>query len=116
MLFRSKDYDTHGSFNGTTFTPQISGKFSCQAKITTSTLTGLSANYLRILVAGSTVSEKALAFSYSTASLYTFDLNDTITVLAGQAVTFQFQNGFGSTVNMAATASENSVACQRVGN
>lgn len=116
LTFGTKDYDSHGSFNGTTFTPQIGGKFDCEVKIAINTISGLSTNYLRILVAGSTVSEKALAFSYSTASPFTFDLPDTINVLAGQAVTFQFQNGFGSTVNMDSTAARNSVACKRVGN
>lgn len=116
LTFATKDYDSHGSWVTNTFTPQIGGKFNCSVKISVNTITGLSTNYLRILVAGSTVSEKALAFSYSTASPYTFDLTDDISVTAGQAVTFQFQNGFGSTINMDTGVGRNSVACKRVGN
>lgn len=117
LSFATKDYDSHGTFSSnTTFTAPISGKYSVKAKVASNTISGLSANYLRILVNGSSVSESQYAMTYATASNFTFAVSDTIKLNAGDAVTIQFQNGFGSTVTAVTTTGAVSLAIERVGN
>ena len=117
LSFATKDYDSHGAFSSnTTFTAPIAGKYSIKAKVASNTISGLSANYLRILVNGSSVSEAQFAMTYATTSTFTYPISDTIKLNAGDTVTIQFQNGFGSTVTAVTTAGANSLAIERVGN
>ena len=117
LSFATKDYDSHGAFSSnTTFTAPIAGKYSIKAKVASNTISGLSANYLRILVNGSSVSEAQFAMTYATASNFTFPISDTVKLNAGDTVTIQFQNGFGSTVTAVTTTGTVSLAIERVGN
>jgi hypothetical protein len=117
LTFPTRLWDSHNSFSSnTTYTPSISGKFSVNLKFTANTISGLSTCKIRILVNGSTVSEKSYAQTYSTASPYTWDLNDEINVLSNDAITFQFENGFGTSITSSTTVGHNSVSITRVGN
>jgi len=117
LTFPTRLWDSNGSFSAnTTFTASSVGKYAVNLKFSANTIAGLSTCLLRILVNGVTVSEKGYAQSYSTASPYTWDLNDDISLLAGDTVTFQFQNGFGSAITSTTTVGHNSVAIKRVGN
>lgn len=117
LSFATKDYDSHGAFSSnTTFTAPIQGKYVVKAKVASNTISGLSANYLRILVNGSSVSEEQYAMTYATASNFSFRISDTLKLNAGDTVTIQFQNGFGSSVTAVTTVGAVSVAIERVGN
>jgi hypothetical protein len=117
LTFPTKIKDTHGLFtSNTTATAQIPGMYSVYAKFTANTIGGLSTCLIRILVNGVTVSEKGYALNYSTASPFTWDIGDDIPLNAGDAVTIQFQNGFGSSITTDTGVGRNSFAMKRVGN
>lgn len=117
LSFPTKGYDTHNAFSGnTTYNVPVSGKYSVRLKFVTNTINGSSTNLASIAVNGSIVSQESYGQSYITGAGLTFRCYDDLDLKAGDQITFQFSNGFGSSVNMSGSVGQNVISIKRTGN
>lgn len=115
LSFATKNHDTHGLWNGTTFTAQIAGKYAI--KVVTSnpaSNAGLSGNVLRIIKNGSSIAEKYYTNTYVNTANYTYDLTDELDLIAGNTISFQFYNGFGATTTAIANNTNNFMSISKI--
>lgn len=117
LSFPTRNYDSHNAFTGnTTYNVPVSGKYSVRLKFVTNTINGSSTNLASILVNGSIVSQESYGQSYITGAGLSFRCYDDLDLKAGDTITFQFSNGFGSTVNMSGSVGQNVISIKRTGN
>lgn len=116
--FVTKDYDTTGSWNGTTFTAPISGKYEVKCGIfyATGSFTGTSKN-INIRKNTTLVSYISIITPPSTAT-YNLGMNgsDTINLLAGETLDFGLAHNEGTARSLDTLSGANHISITRVGN
>lgn len=118
LTFTTKGFDTHGQWNGTnTATIQIAGKYRVKVMHTNICPINSSAtNYLRILINGSTQTDKVFIASYLATGTYTYTVDDEFDLVAGTQITAAFHNGYGANATTDVTLVRNHIIIERMGN
>lgn len=111
ISFANKTYDTHGSWNGTTFTALQARTFSVKAIICMNAPnSGASTNVMNIYKNGVLRAQKVYVGTYISGAPYYFDVADDVEMLVGDTLYIHFNNGFGPTTALVAAVENNYIS------
>lgn len=115
----SKDYDSHGSFDGTTFTATSSGKYSVKASFFANASTNTVGEYSNIfLYKNGSYHQLMGGVVYQTTSSITTRILGaaTVSLNAGDTIKTMIDNGSSSAKVQNGSATENWISVERIGN
>ena len=118
LAFPTKSYDSHSMLiSNTTIKTNTAGRYAMKAKIKANApVTGLSGNFMEILLNGTAVNTNTFADTYTTAVGYMFWIDDVLDLKSGDEITFRFTNGFGVATSVTTGTGDNILTCSRVRN